>query len=452
MNRTIPPMRDPVDLRARRIAQAERVAALAQPDVDGDRGAAADTARGVGCRRSRADVGGSAMGRGWRGRVRMRVLSRRDLMVPSERSPPTPAPDRRALPAVGGLHERVDVGRRPGEHDRAVGAGLLPALPGLARRLDPRRPGDRRRSASRPGTRRGRAGPRAAGRPPRAPRDRAAGSPRSCRRTPIQPSPIRPASRAPAGVSPPMMIGGGGTGTGMGVRLDQRVERRVARHRAAGPQRADDRDGLLEARDALGRLREVDAVRRVLLRGAADADPEDQPAAAGDLEGRRHPGDERRVAVHHVEHERPDGHVRRSRRPPSTGSSSSRRPAPSRSPRPMKWSQATDAGVARRVEPACALEPPARLGPDRAQADPDRQARRRSQPGLEQADVLGRDRVAVAAGRAERRPRAERVEVGREPPDQVEHDLLDPLGVLLEDLEARTSRRPPPCPRGRPAS
>ena len=32
-------------------------------------------------------------------------------------------------------------------------------------------------------------------------------------------------------------------------------------------------------------------------------------------------------------------------------------------------------------------------------------------------------------------PGAERVEVGREPPDHVEHDLLDPRRVLGEDLE-----------------
>jgi hypothetical protein len=38
-----------------------------------------------------------------------------------------------------------------------------------------------------------------------------------------------------------------------------------------------------------------------------------------------------------------------------------------------------------------------------------------------------------ASGRAP--PRAERVEVGREAPDEVEHDLLDPLRVLGEDLE-----------------
>ena len=67
---------------------------------------------------------------------------------------------------------------------------------------------------------------------------------------------------------------------GVGGRLVQRVERRLARDRAAGPHRADDRDGLLEARHALGRRREVDAVGLVLLGGATDADAEDKPPAA----------------------------------------------------------------------------------------------------------------------------------------------------------------------------
>ena len=111
------------------------------------------------------------------------------------------------------------------------------------------------------------------------------------------------------------------------------------------------------------------------------------------------------------------------------------------SPRPMKWSQAQTPGVAGRVEAPGALEPPAGLGPDRAEADADRQrAGRRPGPPVTGPVSNSRmssrdDRVAVAAGRAERRARAERVEVGREAPDEVEHDRLDPLGVLLEDLE-----------------
>ena len=45
------------------------------------------------------------------------------------------------------------------------------------------------------------------------------------------------------------------------------------------------------------------------------------------------------------------------------------------------------------------------------------------------------DRVAVAARRSECRQRPERVEVGREAPDEVEDDRLDAGRVLLEDLE-----------------
>ena len=63
-----------------------------------------------------------------------------------------------------------------------------------------------------------------------------------------------------------------------------------------------------------------------------------------------------------------------------------------------------------------------------------------------------RDRVPVTAGRLERRPRAERVEVDREAPDEVEHDRLDPLGVLLEDLEDAQSRSTASVPSRTPAS
>src|SRR5919112_556461 len=68
---------------------------------------------------------------------------------------------------------------------------------------------------------------------------------------------------------------------------------------------------------------------------------------------------------------------------------------------------------------------------------PDR-VRLTSKPRLEQSDVLGRGRMAVAAGVFERRPRPERVEIRREPPDHVEDDLLDALRVLREDLQDRS--------------
>ena len=162
------------------------------------------------------------------------------------------------------------------------------------------------------------------------------------------------------------------------------------------------RDRLLEAGRPLLRLGELDAVGRVLLRRAADPHPEDQPAAARDLERRGHPGEDRRVAVHHVDHERPDGHAARRR-----GRHRQDRPALDDRHRPVALADEVvprpDALVAGGVEPLRALEPPARLGADRPDRDPDRQARRsarspRLEPRLEQADVLGRRRVAVARG------------------------------------------------------
>ena len=55
--------------------------------------------------------------------------------------------------------------------------------------------------------------------------------------------------------------------------------------------------------------------------------------------------------------------------------------------------------------------------------------------GLEQPDVLGADRVAVTAGRAEGGASAQPVEVDRQAPDEIEHHPLDSLGVLGEHLE-----------------
>src|SRR5215218_2020429 len=105
------------------------------------------------------------------------------------------------------------------------------------------------------------------------------------------------------------------------------------------------------------------------------------------------------------------------------------------SPRPMKWSHAQTpaypaassrlalsshhAGSARIVR----IDTP--IGSRSATLE----------PRLEEPDVLGRAGVTVAARVLERPERAERVEVGGEPADHVEHDLLDPLRVLGEDLE-----------------
>ena len=163
----------------------------------------------VRCGRSRGTVGGGPSGAG-----SARVGRGHGPMVPrtaawaTGRASPSATSGRRP-------HERIDVGGRPRQHDRAVGAGRVPARPGLARLGDPGRcRRSTRRRASRPGTRRAPAGPRAASRPPRAPRGRAAGSPRSCRRTrSSRRRSGRPGGR-PAGVSPPITIRGAGSGTG----------------------------------------------------------------------------------------------------------------------------------------------------------------------------------------------------------------------------------------------
>ena len=209
-----------------------------------------------------------------------------------------------------------------------------------------------------------------------------------------------------------------------------------------------------------GGRREIDPVGRVLLRMPADADAEHEPSAARDLQGRGHPRHDRRVPVHDVEHERPDldpargtgGHrqrgpalddrhrqvaaahevvpaPRRRRSPPRRGDARSRATRPAR--RGSFGARPRSAGVPTRRQP---------LGHDP------------SQPRLEEPDVLGADRVTVAACRPERRPRAQGIEIGREPPDQVEDDLLDPLGVRGEDLEDDRSRSTASVPSWTPAS
>ena len=164
-------------------------------------------------------------------------------------------------------------GGRPGEDDRPVRAGLVPALPGRARLAAPTRVSAMSASPSQsPWKPTRRAGPRVAGRPPRAPRGRAAGSARSCRRTSLQPSPIRPASRAPAGVSPPMMIGGGGVGTGNACA--PRAAGRTATGRVTGPPVHSARMTATASSSRATRsfgVGELDPVGRVLLRCAADA-------------------------------------------------------------------------------------------------------------------------------------------------------------------------------------
>ena len=97
-----------VDLRAARVGQPERVAALAQPDVDSATGRPQRTQAWVGS-------GGQRSGR--------RRSSARS-MVPRIAVGPRPASGPAPYQRAGGVDERVDVLGRAGGDDRAVGAGL----------------------------------------------------------------------------------------------------------------------------------------------------------------------------------------------------------------------------------------------------------------------------------------------------------------------------------------
>ncbi len=91
----------------------------------------------------------------------------------------------------------------------------LPARPRLARGREPGRLAERPRAepvALEPDE--DASGPRAASRPRRAPRGSSGRLASKLSSKALQPSPIRPARRAPAGVSPPMTIRGAGSGTG----------------------------------------------------------------------------------------------------------------------------------------------------------------------------------------------------------------------------------------------
>src|SRR5439155_15251752 len=67
------------------------------------------------------------------------------------------------------------------------------------------------------------------------------------------------------------------------VSVDERVVRGLACHGPTGPQCADHGDRFFEPGLALRGGREVDAVRGMLLRGAADPHAEHEPATARDL-------------------------------------------------------------------------------------------------------------------------------------------------------------------------
>ena len=188
-------------------------------------------------------------------------------------------------------------GRQVGEH-RLNGGRIV------------RRPLDRDHRGRGPVRGSGRPSPKrrqAAGSPPPAPRRRSAAAARMCSAKHVQASPMRAASRAPAGVSPPMMMRGGGCGTGKAcaprnVKVAALVVDGPAAQAAGAapppPPRA--RCGALCCR------REVDAVCLVLAGMPADADAELHAAAREVGHGRRHPRQHRRVTVHDVADEGAD--------------------------------------------------------------------------------------------------------------------------------------------------
>ena len=360
----------------RRLREPERVAVLAHRRPERDGRAAADAALG--------ELGGGGRDRGT-----------------SSWCHGQGATDRRrsASPAVGRGHQRIDVGGRPDGHDGTVGPGGLPARPGLARRLDPRarRRASRRSARSRPWN-------------PTitswSSRDRPAGLERLEIGRQVRLEVVverRPAIADPAGQPGPgaasrRRSGWAAVGPAMGLTMasSSGIERRRSGHRPAAPtaragRRRPPRDGR-PARVPPGTgSRAPDA--RVRCRRCPIPRMSRPPLT--DLERRRHPGQDGRMAVHHVDHERPDRHGRvggRGRRQDRPGLDDRHRPvalADEVVPGP-------DPGIAGRVEPTGRLEPPVGGRPDRPDADADRAVARSrsgrggSQLGLEQPDVLGR--------------------------------------------------------------
>src|SRR5450756_1531497 len=136
----------------------------------------------------------------------------------------------------------------------------------------------------------------------------------------------------------------------------------------------------------------------MLRRMPADADPEHEAAAAGLLEGGRHPGDYRRRPVHHVEDER---HETESARAP--GQRRERRPALEDGIAPDSPADEVvpdrDAVVARGLQAPGLLTEPCVRDADRPQVDEHRERRRRPRGGAQSPAVTA---GLVAAARATR--------------------------------------------------
>ena len=271
-----PDDRDAVDLRRRHVAETERVAPLAQPDVDRHGRAAAGAADGS-ARAAPGAVGGATVCGG--GHVADGATNRRRR--PTSARPPRPARRRRRSSGRGRSRRR----RRPpasAPTSRVAPGSTACRAIASSPSQSPWNPTSTRWSSRR--------------RPARVERLEVE---RQVRLEVV-------VERGPAVADP---AGQAGAGRRLATEDDRRRRRRdrvcvrlVAAGRTAsprvigpaGPQGPDDRDGLLEPGDPLGRRREVDAVGLVLLRRAADADAEDQAAAARDLERGGHPRDDRR--------------------------------------------------------------------------------------------------------------------------------------------------------------
>ncbi len=196
----------PVGLGRCRLLQSEGVAAVAHRRPERDRRATADAALGqLGGgegRRTRSPAHGATdgpRGRPTRARRGAATAGRSPIY---QRSVAATSASTSAVVRTVTIAPSAPASRQRAHVSRGASTQGLPVSPLVAR------------TNRCPGTRPGRAGRPVAGRSPRAPRGRPAGARSKSSSKAVQPSPIRPARRAPAAVSPPMTIGGGGSGTG----------------------------------------------------------------------------------------------------------------------------------------------------------------------------------------------------------------------------------------------
>src|SRR5438309_4001515 len=206
-------------------------------------------------------TGAPHLAHGWVGIGRAGGTGVAGAVIAPSMVPPSTTLWAATLPAVRGVDEGVDVGCRAGQHDGAIGARLVPALPGLDRRGDPARVSDRR--VAQPVALEPDVHPLVLA-PPDA-RGQRLEVERQVRLEVV-------VERRPAIADATRQPGAGGflaTDDDRGRRHRHRIGRRVpervvrgfAGHGSTCPQRSDDRDGFLEPCYALGDAREIDAVR-----------------------------------------------------------------------------------------------------------------------------------------------------------------------------------------------